>query len=296
MRGGIVWVCEHGHVDMLHRRSSLDLCMTCRDGVCEPRFTPGRRSKAQRERDKGLGEAFPRFEEERKNRRKRREVPEPPLPSTVEVSRRGQPVEVVDAAVFEPPPPVAPFPITTEQRHGILHGTPPRIAFPRQRPEEIPDDAPYPATKGDVLEVTDRVRLVVLGLRVLVSEIEVLYEIHDRRIDYSDPVRAFTPSDEAVPIHTLGVAVIGEGEPQPIPQAEATWMADEVHKRELEKLRRVRQQHEDNLKELASHPRDVRWPMKKTIEALNRRIDEIERQFRSRAHRDEVEARRAVAG
>lgn len=292
MRGGIVWVCERGHVDMLHMADSTE-CMTCRAGSTEPRFTPGRRSKAQRDRDKQLGQQFPRFEEERSNRRKRRPVARPPLPTTVKVSRPGEPDKVVEAEEFDPPAPTPPFTLTAEQRHQVLHGIPPRLAFPRERPDDVPADMPYPASAGDVLEVTDRVRLVVLGTHTPnVSEVEILYEVHDRRVDYADPVRAFKPADERVPIFTLGGATVGEGEPQPITKAEATQVADQVHQRELETLRRVRRQHEANLEELASQPRDVRFPIRKTVEALNFRISEIEKQLGAPKRKTDLNRRR----
>ena len=294
MRGGIVWVCEHGHVDELHKGEGnySATCGACRDGsVCEPYMTLGRRSSAQRQRDKELGEAFPRFEDERRKRRAR--DPRFRVPTEIVVERPGQAPEVISAESLKPVPPTPPFDLSTEQRQGILHGErPPRIAFPRTPPDDHPADEPYPAEKGDVLPVTDRVFLAVVGLRHLVSEVEILYEIHDHRSEYSDKSRATQPLDPKTPAFTLAQQWRPEKEPQPVSRAEATALADRVHAAELKKLRRVRSQHGEHLQELASQPRDVRWPIKKAIEALDRRIDELEGQTRTKRHAEDVERRR----
>ncbi len=42
-----VWECENGHFDLVHKSSALDLCCTCRDGVCtlKPTTLSGKRRR-----------------------------------------------------------------------------------------------------------------------------------------------------------------------------------------------------------------------------------------------------------
>jgi hypothetical protein len=129
-----------------------------------------------------------------------------------------------------------------------------------------------------VLQVTERVSLVVTGLHnPNVREIEVLYEIRDSRDPHGDRVKAFKPLDPKAPAYTLNGQERGEGEPEPPSRRETSKLAQEVHQAELDRLKRIRDQHGEHLKELASHPRDVRWPITKTIERFDRRIKELER-------------------
>lgn len=279
--GGVVWVCEHGHVDLLHKvkGNHLDLCATCRDGVCEPRPTLGRRSALQRERDRELAEAFPRFAE--MLRKGHREKP-PAVPDEVIVSRPGEAPAVVEAEAFSSPPVEAPFKLTAVQRQQILSREQkmPGISFPRQRPDDVDPDAEWPpGNRGDVVPVTENVVLVVLGHRTRVDSYVLLYEVRDRRLDHADPIKAFKPYDPATDL--TGLQFRGEPEPEQLPRAEVTAMAARVHEAELKKLRRVRDQHGASLKELAGAPRDVRWSIGKTIEVLNQRIAELERQVPS---------------
>lgn len=280
--GGIVWVCQHGHVDLLHKveGNHLDICATCRDGVCEPRPTLGRRSALQRERDRELAEVFPVFTE---MVRRGRSVPAPEVPSEVTVCRPGEPTAVVDAESFVSTL-TPPFALTTVQRQQILSREQkmPGITFPRQRPSDLDADAQWPpGERGDVVPVSEAVVLVVLGHRTRVDSYVLLYEIRDARNPHADPIKAFKPLDPANPATTLTEQFRGEPEPEQVPRAEVTKMAARVHEAELKKLRRIREQHGTSLKELVGEPRDVRWPISKAIEALDRRIAEIERQVPS---------------
>ncbi|HET7588611.1 MAG TPA: hypothetical protein VFK14_00275 [Solirubrobacterales bacterium] len=282
MPGGVVWVCEHGHVDQLHKVEGnyLDLCATCRDGVCEPRPTLGRRSQLQRERDRDLAEMFPVFAE--MLRKGHREQP-PVVPSEVMISKLGEEPVVVSAEALAPTA-NPPFGLSAEHRQQILSREEklPGITFRRERPTELEPDAQWPpGNRGDVVPVTDSVVLVVLGHRTRVDSYVLLYEVRDRRLPQADPIKAFKPLDQST--NLTGQQFRGEPEPEQMPRAEVTKMAERVHRAELEKLRRIRDQHGASLKELAGSPRDVRWSIGKTIEVLNLRIAELERRVPSAA-------------
>lgn len=281
--GGIVWVCQHGHVDLLHKvdGNHLDICATCRDGVCEPRPTLGRRSALQRQRDRELAETFPVFAE---MMRKGQRVPPPSTPTEVTVTRPGEEPTVVDAEEFTPTPITPPFTLTAVQRQQLLsrEAKTPGITFPRERPDDVDPEAQWPpGNRGDVVPVTDNVALVVLGHRTRVDSYVLLYEVRDRRLDHAEPIKAFKPLDPTTDL--IGLQFRGEPEPEQVPRAEVTRMAERVHRAELDKLRRIRDQHGASLKELAGAPRDVRWPIGKAIEALDLRIAELERQVPSAA-------------
>lgn len=299
MRGTVVWVCENGHVDQLHKSESnyTACCGTCRDGsVCEPRFTPGRRSKEQRERDKLIGESFPRFEEERLRRRNRREVPEP-VSSEVKVTRPDGSVEVVDADAFSPEAIPAPFTLTQVQRQQILSAEAkmPTITFPRNRPAEVAADAPWPpAEPGDVVPVSEHVFIVVLGFSDRIDAHVLAYEVRDRRPEHDGtPIKATKPLDPKVPTTTLTEQWRPEREPARVPHSEVRKMVENVVRADLERLKRVRGQHAVHLEELADQPRDVRWPIRKTIEALDFRIGEVEKQLREPERQRALKQRRA---
>jgi hypothetical protein len=280
--GGVVWVCQHGHVDLLHKvdGNHLDICATCRDGVCEPRPTLGRRSALQRERDRELAEVFPLFAEMMK---KGRREPQPTVPTEVTISHPGSAPVVVDAeslvSTITPP-----FTLTAVQRQQILSREQkmPGITFPRERPADLDAEAQWPpGDRGDVVPVSAAVILIVLGHRTRVDSYVLLYEIRDARNPHADPIKAFKPLDPATDL--TGLQFRGEPEPEQVPRAEVTRMAERVHRAELDKLRRARDQHGVHLKELAGEPRDVRWSLKKTIEVLDHRIAELERQIPSAA-------------
>lgn len=287
MRGSIAWVCERGHVDMVHKREGnyLGLCGSCRDGsVCEPRFTPGRRSQAQKAMDEELGEAYPRFEQERRDRRKRREVTPPVVSSDVKVTRGDGSIETVPGEEFRPEEVAPPFELTQVQRRQILSSAEkmPDITFPRERPDEVADDAPWPpAEPGDVISVSANVFIFVLGWGDRIDSHVLHYEVRDRRDERdATPIKAVKPLDPKVPPTTVVEQFRPEREPGKIPYVEIEKLQDNVTRAELERLKRVRGQHVNHLEELADQPRDVRFPIRKTVEALDFRIAEVEKQLR----------------
>lgn len=263
--GRIVWVCENGCIDVAHKTEGnyLDLCSRCGEGVCEPRKTLGRRSKEQRQRDRDLGVETPRRRRKRSTSR----------PANVTVTRGGATTEVEPEAFRNDPTP--PFALAKADRAAILAGKTPRISFPRQAPDDHPADAPYPAAVGDVVDVSSNVQIEVRGLRILVDSIVLQYEVHDRRA----PVGG-------TPIHTVkavdrpqermgGPQFRPEREPQPLAAREVRKLADRVREAELAKLERTRADLGRHLKEQADAPRDVRFHLRKTLEAIERRIENI---------------------
>lgn len=298
MHGSVVWVCERGHVDLLHKYEGnyTGRCYTCRDGsVCEPRFTPGRRSQAQKERDKEIGEAYPVFEEERRRRRQRREVAQP-VSEDVKVTHADGSTETVPGDRFDPEEIPPPFELTQVQRHQILSSAAkmPDIVFPRQRPADVPADAPWPpAEPGDVIPVSANVFIVALGYGDRLDGELLHYEVRDRR-DGRDatPIKATKPLDPKVAPTTVVEQFRPEREPGKVPYSEIKALMEDGTRAELERLQRVRSQHEAHLKELDDQPRNVRWPIKKTIEALSFRIGEIEKQLAAPKRKEQLEDRR----
>lgn len=269
MAGGIVWVCERGHVDAAHKTEGnhLNLCSRCKDGVCEPRRTFGRRSKEQRQQDRELGIYKP---------RRRRSRPQRAEGSTVTIAKRGQDPVEVDAESLRHSDPTPPFTLSKAEREALLAGKPPRISFPRQAPAEHPEGKPYPAEVGDVVPVTANVFIIVLGFRVLVDERVLQYEVRDQRPPSGGTPFATSKEPDKPSERMGGPEFRPEREPQPLPRAEVRKMADRVRQAELEKQRRTRDELGRHLKEQASAPRDVRFHLAKTIESIERRIGNIE--------------------
>jgi hypothetical protein len=269
MSGGIVWVCQHGHVDVAHKveGNHLNLCSRCKDGVCEPKKTLGRRSKEQRQRDRELGLDSPR------PRRKpaRRAAP-------IQVTKSGDSPAAVDAEEFRVER-VPPFALTAEVRQALLAGKAPRISFPREVPADHSSGKPYPAAEGDVVDVVTNLVLVVVGLRVLLDEIVVQYEVRDSRPPATggDVGRFATSKEAEKPSQRMGGPEFrAEREPERLPRREATKVANRVHEAELRKLRRTREDLGRNLQEQADAPRDIRHHLNMSIKAVDRRIENIE--------------------
>jgi hypothetical protein len=275
MSGGIVWVCENGHVDVGHKTvgNHLNLCSRCKDGVCEPQKTLGRRSKAQRQKDRELGIESP----ARRGKPQRREAP-------VTISRPGEPavvVEPTELAVQSAPA----FHLEQDVRQAIAAGKTPRLAFAREQPADHPEGQPYPAEVGDVVDVAANLRLVVLGLRVLIEEIVVEYEVHDSRSASSGDAGRFVTSKPAdKPQQRMGGPEFrAEREPERLPRREATKIANRVHESELRKLRRTREDLGRHLQEQADAPRDVRFHLNESIKAIDRRIENVEAELTAEA-------------
>jgi hypothetical protein len=277
--GGVVWVCSNGCIDVAHKTegNALDLCSVCKDGSCEPRATLGKRSKDQRLRDRELAETFPAFAESLKRPRR---PPKPTVPSEITITRPGGEGEVVDGDALQPAPPQPAFDLTADQRRAILSPdqAPPRIAFSRQPPEDHPDEAPWPpSTVGDVVPVSGKVHIFVLGHSTKEDEIEVLYEVRDRRDPSGERLNGFKPHDPKVAPTTLNGQTQGEREPPSLPKAEATELANKVHLAELWDLRRRRDDLVQHHKDLANAPRQLRFHLEKTVDEIQKRIRYLER-------------------
>jgi hypothetical protein len=269
MTGRVVWVCEHGHIDVAHKTKGnhLDLCSRCKDGVCEPRKTLGRRSKAQREKDRELGIDSP---------QPRRGAARPVAP--VEVTRPGEAPTVVEPDAFKVET-VQSFVLPAEVRRGIVAGGTPRLSFPREAPVDHPEGQPYPAVEGDVVMVAQNLVIVVVGLRVLFDEIVVQYEVRDSRSPASggDEGRFATSKEAEKPTDRMGGPEFrAEREPERLPRREATKVANRVHEAELRKLRRTREDLGRHLQEQADAPRDIRHHLRMSIDAVDCRIENIE--------------------
>jgi hypothetical protein len=254
MSGGVVWVCENGHVDIAHKTEGnhLDLCSRCKDGVCEPRRTLGRRSKAQRKADRDLGIDVPR--RRRATRSAARSAAAPTGDADLDVR----------------------FVLTTDQRRAIRDGRPPRISFPRHAPADHPEGRPWPTEVGDVVEVGAGISIAVTALRTLVDEIVVHYDVFDSR-SRSDvtPISTIKPKESATE-RMGGPEIRPEREPEWLHPRDVSKLANRVHEAELKKLRRTREELGHHLKEQASAPRDVRFHLRKSIEAIDRRIENIQ--------------------
>lgn len=256
MAGGIVWVCENGHIDVAHKTEGnhLDLCARCKDGVCEPRRTLGRRSRAQRQLDRDLGIDRPR------QRSARRATG----PSTTTTGDRTGDLDL-------------PFHLSADQRRAIRDGRPPRISVPRHAPEDHPGERSWPAAIGDVVEVGAGISIAVTALRTLVDEIVVQYDVFDSRSRADvTPISTIKPKES--PSERMGGPEIRpEREPEWLHPREVTKLANRVHEAELKKLRRTREDLGHHLKDQASAPRDVRFHLAKSIDAIDRRIENIQR-------------------
>jgi hypothetical protein len=275
MAGGIVWVCEHGHVDVAHKTEDnyLDLCMRCKNGVCVPKKTLGRRSKAQRKQDRELGLDTSR----RRGEPSRQEAP-------VRVVRPESEPELVDAGSLRPRP-VQAFILATDVRNAIVAGKTPRISFPRQPPDDHPADKPYPAAEGDVVAVAVNLLLVVCGLRTLIDEIVIEYEVRDLRpATAGDEGRFATSKETEKPTERMGGPEFrAEREPERLPAREVAKLAARVHESELRKLRRTREDLGRHLSEQPDAPSDFRHGLKLSIRALDRRIENIEAEMEDQA-------------
>jgi hypothetical protein len=169
-RRGVIWLCENAHVDFGHHFADnyLDRCSIC-DGICEP--VPRGSAPEQ-------GASAPLA-------RKAKKKADPPIRVY-----RGQPfkpeaaVEIVAAETFNPPAPDPPFTIPAEQRRQILAGARPRIVFPRIPPADHPANKPWPAEIGDVLLLTDRVAIGVIGFGETAKEFILHFKVLDARTLY----------------------------------------------------------------------------------------------------------------
>lgn len=271
MAGRIVWVCENGHIDHGHKTKGnhLDLCSRCKEGVCVPQKTLGRRSKAQRQRDRDLGIATKRRP---RGGQRRQPIADP----AVTIKKPGQEQVVVDADSLRHDP-EPPFELVKADREAIVAGKTPRISLPREAPADHPEHRPYPAAVGDVVGVAANLVIAVCGLRVLFDEIVVQYEVRDARVPAGDNARLGTTKAVERPQERMGGPELrSEREPERLPRRETNKIAARVHEAELKKLRRTREDLGHHLKDQADAPRDVRFHLQKSIEAIDRRVENIE--------------------
>jgi hypothetical protein len=127
--------------------------------------------------------------------------------------------------------------------------------------------------------VSSNVFIVVLGTTDRTDGHLLKYEVRDRRDPVGEPLKTVKPLDPKVPATTL----VEQWRPErdgAVSRAATSKLAENVARTDLERLLRVRGQHQIHLQELASEPRDVRWPIRKNLEALDQRIKEVEKQLK----------------
>jgi hypothetical protein len=272
-----VWWCPDGnHIDEYHHTegSYLDICSRC-GGVCEKRSTAV-------------------VQEHRRRRRTPEEVAEADeaerKASEIKVYR-GEPfrptsgVATVDAHTFDKPPVEPPFELTDDQRKQLLRGdTPPTFAFPRM---EMPKVA-----VGDVVEVTDRVKIAVLGFKDTVTHRLLQYEIHDERSGRLErPFKAGSHRRQPGEVHTLithdpkgGSSEFSEPEPEPVGRKEASAMARVSKEEEIAVLRSEEKRVEKSLSKLEeASTGEVTFQMRITLNAIKGRRERLERSLRKAA-------------
>lgn len=177
---------------------------------------------------------------------------------------------------FRPSAPAPPFKLTKAQRSEILAGDAPRLAFPRPQPEDWPEDKPYPAAPGEIVPVSRSVNFIVTGIRQTLTEFVVLGEVHDTR---RDPAR-FTTAKRLDPqtANFTGQEFRTEREGEGATPAEKRELNERLRQAELDRQTRTRDDLARHLKEQARAPRDVRYHLKKTIEAIEVRIGYLQKE------------------
>jgi len=220
---GTIWVCEHGHVDYLHRSSALDICCTCYDGVCEPKPASAssltwhgdskvrrKANRARRERAAELRGATP--------TKPRRSWDHLELRTPVETARLDGDCALCQAGILTGLSTVVytaelglvhslcaerypAFPLTEEQRRALNADESPRIAFPATPTPDHPEDRPWPAKVGDVVLISETLAIVVTGISETVTGFKPEQAVQYRKRDMSslllDRSGAYTTSAAA---------------------------------------------------------------------------------------------------